>query len=121
MIDYSPNLEATVDISALCDHIRRAAIETGVFPMAGIRVRAFAASHVSIADGDAKHGYIDISVRLRKGRSTAAKRAATQAIFNAASTFLAPVMAQHSIALSMEMRDIDPILSPKSGTIRDHL
>ena len=30
-------------------------------------------------------------------------------------------MAQRSIALSMEMRDIDPGLSPKSGTIRDQL
>ncbi|KEJ95930.1 5-carboxymethyl-2-hydroxymuconate isomerase [Pseudosulfitobacter pseudonitzschiae] len=120
-IDYSPNLEAAVDMSALCDHIRRAAIGTGVFPMAGIRVRAFAATHVSIADGDAKHGYIDISVRLRKGRTTVAKQAATQAVFQAASDFLAPVMAQRSIALSMEMRDIDPELSPKSGTIRDHL
>tara|TARA_R110002033_G_scaffold54830_3_gene103529 strand:+ start:5864 stop:6241 length:378 start_codon:yes stop_codon:yes gene_type:complete len=120
-IDYSPNLEAAVDIPALCDHIRRAAIDTGVFPMAGIRVRAFAATHVGIADGDAKHGYIDISVRLRKGRTTAAKQAATQAVFQAACDFLAPVMAQRSIALSMEMRDIDPELSPKSGTIRDHL
>ena len=118
-IDYSPNLEAAVDIPALCDHIRRAAIDTGVFPMAGIRVRAFAATHVGIADGDAKHGYI--SVRLRKGRTTAAKQAATQAVFQAACDFLAPVMAQRSIALSMEMRDIDPELSPKSGTIRDHL
>jgi 5-carboxymethyl-2-hydroxymuconate isomerase len=30
-------------------------------------------------------------------------------------------MARHSIALSFEMRDIDPDLSPKTGTIRDHL
>ena len=30
-------------------------------------------------------------------------------------------MASRSIALSLEMRDIDPELSPKVGTIRDHL
>jgi 5-carboxymethyl-2-hydroxymuconate isomerase len=30
-------------------------------------------------------------------------------------------MATHSIALSMEMRDIDARLSPKAGSIRDHL
>ncbi len=34
---------------------------------------------------------------------------------------MAPALARHSIALSVEMRDIDPALSPKSGTIRDHL
>ena len=68
-VDYSPNLEPEVDIAALCDLIRRAAIDTGVFPLPGIRVRAFAATHISIADGNAQHGYIDIAVRLRGGRS----------------------------------------------------
>jgi len=32
-----------------------------------------------------------------------------------------PTMASHSIALSAEMRDINADLSPKFGTIRDHL
>ena len=120
-LDYSPNLAPEVDIAALCDCLRLSAIETGVFPKAGIRVRAFAATHVSIADGDPKHGYIDISVRLRVGRDLQTRQAATQAIFDAARRFLEPVMAQRSLALSFEMRDIDPALSPKCGTIRDHL
>lgn len=121
MLDYSPNLEGEVDMPGLCECLRRTAIDTGVFPRAGIRVRAFAATHVSIADGDAKHGYIDISVRLRAGRDLATRKAATQAIFDAAREFLEPVLARRSLALSFEMRDIDPELSPKTGTIRDHL
>ena len=120
-VDYSPNMEERADIAALCDVLRVAAIETGILPMPGIRVRAIRATHVSIADGDPKHGYVDISLRLRAGRSGEAKRAATAYIFAAAEAFLAPAMASHSIALSFEMRDIDPDLSPKTGTIRDHL
>jgi len=120
-IDYSANLEEAVDIAALCDTLRRAGIASGVFPLAGVRVRAFAATHVSIADGNPKHGYIDISVRLRGGRTMEAKQAATRAVFDAAERFLAPVMATRSLALSFEMRDIDPDLSPKTGSIRDHL
>ena len=121
MVDYSPNMEDRVDIAGLCDTLRRAGIDTDVFPMPGIRVRAMRADHVSIADGADHHGYIDISVRLRAGRDLATRQAATQAIFAAAKAFLEPAMAAHSIALSMEMRDIDPDLSPKHGTIRDHL
>ncbi len=121
MLDYSANLEDAVDIADLCTCLRLAAIETGVFPMAGIRVRAFAATHVSIADGDPQHGYIDISVRLRAGRDLATRKAATQAIFDAARAYLAPCMEKRSLALSFEMRNIDPELSPKCGTIRDHL
>ena len=49
------------------------------------------------------------------------KKATTEAIFEAAKAFLEPAMATHSIALSVEMRDINPDLSPKYGTIRDHL
>ena len=120
-VDYSPNMEERVDIAALCDVLRVAAIETGILPMPGIRVRAIRATHVSIADGDPNHGYVDISLRLRAGRSDEAKRVATSHIFAAAEAFLAPTMAVHSIALSFELRDIDPDLSPKTGTIRDHL
>ncbi|WP_050927966.1 5-carboxymethyl-2-hydroxymuconate Delta-isomerase [Aestuariivita boseongensis] len=120
-LDYSANMEKRTDIPALCDHLRRAAIETGVFPMPGIRVRAFAATHVSIADGDPEHGYIDISIRLREGRDQETREAATQAIFEAAKTFLQPALDTYSIALSVEMRNIDASLSPKTGTIRDHL
>ncbi|WP_420395361.1 5-carboxymethyl-2-hydroxymuconate isomerase [Nioella sp.] len=120
-VDYSPNMEDRADIAALCDALRLAAIETGILPMPGIRVRAIRATHVSIADGDPQHGYVDISLRLRAGRPDDAKRAATAHIFAAAEAFLAPVMAIHSVALSFEMRDIDPDLSPKTGTIRDHL
>lgn len=120
-MEYSANMEARTDMGAFCDHIRRVAITTGTFPMPGIRVRAFKADHVSIADGSDKHGFIDISIRLRAGRPDDVKQATTQAIFEAARAFLEPAMATHSIALSVEMRDIDPDLSPKCGTIRDHL
>ncbi|MEX0304182.1 MAG: 5-carboxymethyl-2-hydroxymuconate isomerase [Leisingera sp.] len=120
-LDYSANMEERTDIAALCGHLRQAAAATGVFPLAGIRVRAFAASHVSIADGDPQHGYIDISIRLRAGRDLDTRKRAVQAVFDAAQSFLEPAMQQHSIALSLEMRDIDPELSPKRGTIRDHM
>ena len=121
IIDYSANLEDALDWPAFCDLLRRTAIDTGVFPMAGIRVRAFRADHVSIADGDAQHGYIDLSVRLRAGRDLDTRKRATAAIFASAEEFLKPVMATRSLALSMEMRDIDPELSPKTGSTRDHL
>ena len=85
MIDYSANMEDRVDIAALCEVLRKTGIETGVFPMAGIRVRAFRADHVAIADGDPRHGYIDISIRLRGGRTFEAKKAATEKLFAAAS------------------------------------
>ena len=121
IVDYSANLESAVDMAGLCEALRVAATGLDVFPAAGVRVRAIAADHFAIADGNPAHGYIDISVRLRAGREMAAKKAATETLFAVAKDFVAPVMAKQPIALFFEMRDIDPELSPKTGTIRDHL
>lgn len=108
-------------MAGLCRALRDAAAQTRVFPAAGIRVRATACTHVVIADGNPDHGFIDISVRLRGGRAADAKRTATAHIFAAAEAFCADVMATTSLMLSLEMRDIDPALSPKASSIRRYL
>lgn len=120
-IDYSPNLEARLDMLAFCRVLRDAAVETGILPLAGIRVRATAADHVVIADGHPDHAFLDISLRLRGGRSAEAKKMATDRIFAAAEAFCADVLASSSFLLSFEMRDIDPDLSPKTSSIRRYL
>jgi 5-carboxymethyl-2-hydroxymuconate isomerase len=119
--EYSANLEALVDLSAFAGALRSAALETGLFPEAGIRVRGLRADHVAIADGHPDNAFIDISIRLRAGRPQEAKAAAAAHIFEAARRFLDEVIARHPMALSLEMRDIDPELSPKLNTIRDYL
>ncbi len=120
-IDYSGNLDAVIDMGAVCEAIRAEAARIDAFPLAGIRVRARRVDHFAIADGNPEHGFIDLSVRLRAGRPVAVKKDAITRIFAALRAAVAPAMATRSIALSAEMRDIDPDLSPKSGTIRDHL
>lgn len=120
-IDYSPNLESRLDIGGLCLAIRDAAVETGVFPVAGIRVRATAVNHVVMADGDPDHAFLDITVRLGAGRTVDQKQAAVAHIFAAAKAFCAEVMANSSFMLSLEMREIDPEMSAKASSIRDYL
>jgi 5-carboxymethyl-2-hydroxymuconate isomerase len=121
ILDYSANLEERLDIAGLCRVLRDAAVETGVLPLAGLRVRATACTHVVIADGNPEHAFLDISVRLRAGRSPEDKARATALIFAAAESFCAEVLERSSFALSFEMRDIDPELSPKTSSIRRYL
>lgn len=120
-LDYSGNLEAILDVAALCEALRHVASGIDAFPLAGIRVRATKVDHYAIADGADRHGFIDMSVRLREGRDPHTKADAIQRLFETLKNFVAPAMKEHSIALSAEMRDIDAALSPKCGTIRDHL
>lgn len=120
-IDYSGNLETLIDFAGLCEAIRVEAATIAAFPLAGIRVRATRVDHYAIADGNPKHGFVDLSVRLREGRSTEVKSEAIGRLFAVMQSFTAAAMVQHSIALSAEIRDIDAALSPKFGTIRHHL
>jgi len=120
-IEYSSNIEDVVDISALCDTIRASAATVQAFPLAGIRVRAVRVEHFSIADGNPKHGFIDLSIRLREGRPDDVKLDALTIIFSALKNFTAKAMETRPIALSTEMRDIDNLLSAKFGNIRDHM
>ena len=120
-IEYSANIEDVVDISALCDSIRTSAAKVQAFPIAGIRVRAVRVEHFAIANGNPKHGFIDLSIRLREGRPENVKLDALNVIFSALKNFTANAMKTRSIALSAEMRDIDNVLSAKFGNIRDHM
>jgi 5-carboxymethyl-2-hydroxymuconate isomerase len=121
MIDYSVNVEPDVDIGALCDTLRDVAASIDAFPLAGVKVRAVRVDHYAIADGNPEHGFIDISVRIREGRDMETKQNAAQKIFDAANEFVADVMRRRSLSLSLELRDIDAALSPKSGSIRKYL
>ena len=121
MIDYSANVEPDVDIGGLCNTLRGVAASIDAFPLAGVKVRAVRVEHYAIADGNPEHGFIDISVRSREGRDMETKQNAAQKIFDAANEFVADVMRRRSLALSLELRDIDAALSPKSGSIRKYL
>ena len=121
MIDYSANVEPDVDIGGLCNTLRGVAASIDAFPLAGVKVRAVRVDHYAIADGNPEHGFIDISVRIREGRDMETKQNAAQKIFDAANEFVADVMRRRSLALSLELRDIDAALSPKSGSIRKYL
>ena len=118
---YSANVEEWIDLQEFCRVLRDAAVATEVFPLAGIRVRGVRCDFFEIADGSMDMGFVDISVRLRGGRSLEVRQQAAQSIFEAAERFLSPVLDQRPLALSLEMRDIDPKLSPKVSSIRRFL
>ena len=120
-VEYSSNLDGEIDFARFCELLRRAMVETGAFPLAGIRVRALRCEHWAIADGAPTHAFIDLSIRLRAGRTHAVRDAAVAHVFQAAESFLREILEVRSLALSIEMRNIDPDLSRKTGSIRKHL
>ena len=109
------------DIRHWCESIGAAPAKRQTFPLSGSRCRAVRVEVVAIADGNPKHGFMDLSMRLREGRPDDVKLDAITAIFAPLKEFTAEAMETRSIALSTEMRDIDNVFSAKFGNIRDHI
>jgi 5-carboxymethyl-2-hydroxymuconate isomerase len=120
-IEYSANLDAKVDMPALCELVSRTMLDTGVFEPGAIRVRTFRAEAYAIADRLPENGFIDMNLRIGKGRSAEDKKRAGEAIFAAVSGHLASLFATPHFALSLEIREIDAELSWKKNAIHPRL
>jgi 5-carboxymethyl-2-hydroxymuconate isomerase len=120
-LEYSANLDARIDIGAACEVVRKAAVETGIFPLGGIRVRAISCRHYAIADGRPGLGFLDMVLRLGEGRDLAARKKAGEHVFKALSNYLDPVFGDNKFALSFDMQINDKETSWKRNGIHDLL
>lgn len=120
-IEYSGNLDARADIGGLCRDLRRAMLETGLFEIGAVRVRAIRCAAYAIADLDPENAFVDMTLRIGAGRTRADKARAGEAIFVAAQASLRPLFESPHFALSFEIREIDPELSWKRNAIHPRL
>src|SRR5215813_555400 len=120
-IEYSANLDQRVDMAKVVEVVREAAVETGIFPLGGIRVRAIRCEHYAIADGRNDYGFLDMVLRLGEGRDLATRKQAGEYIFRALSTYLDPVFASGKFALSFDMQINDKETNWKRNNIHDAL
>ena len=120
-IEYSANLDARVDMAEVVELVRKAAVETGIFPLGGIRVRAIRCEHYAIADGAPQFGFLAMVLRLGEGRDLAARQKAGEHIFKALSAYLDPVFAASKFGLSFDMQINDKETSWKRNNIHEAL
>lgn len=118
-IEYSAGVEP--HIKALCAAGHQAMIETGVFPVAGIRVRAYRANHAVVADGLAENAFVAMTLSVGAGRTTEALKAAGDMVFAAGQVALADLLSTEHFAFSLEIREIHPELTWKDTPIHARL
>ena len=120
-IEYSANLDAHVDIAKMVEVVRKAAVETGIFPLGGIRVRAVRCAHYAIGDGNPDFAFLDMLLRLGEGRDLKSRKEAGEHIFRVLSAHLDPVFAKRKFALSFDMQINDKETSWKRNNIHEAL
>lgn len=120
-IEYSANLDGSVDMGEFCAIVQRTMLETGLFELGAVRVRAFRAEAYAVADRLPENGFIDMNLRIGKGRSAEDRKRAGEMIFAAATDHLARLFETPHFALSLEIREIDAELSWKKNAIHPRL
>ena len=121
-IEYSANVEDRADIPGFCAAMRDAMVETGIFPLGGIRVRAFPCHTYVVADGGGDCGYLHMICRVGHGRDQETRLAAAETIYAAAEAWLKPRMAHRPFALSLDLDELHPVTSLKRfNTIHAYL
>jgi len=120
-LEYSANLDSRVDMAKVVETVRKAAVETGIFPVGGIRVRAVRCEHFAIADGNPHLGFLAMVLRLGEGRDLATRQKAGEHVFRALSDHVDPVFAASKFALSFDIQINDKEMSWKRNNIHEAL
>ena len=120
-IEYSANLGDELDIQALVDRIHETALETGIFPLGGVRTRAEARTYYRIANGDPAAGYIHMIVRIGAGRDFEVRRSAGDRIFGALCDFTQELYDRRPLALSFELHEIPADMAWRKNNLHDLL
>jgi 5-carboxymethyl-2-hydroxymuconate isomerase len=121
IIEYSANLRGQFDLDGFLGAVHGAALATGVFPVGGIRTRAYAAEHYVIADGNPDNAFVHISLRVGHGRDVETRKRACEAIFAVACQQLGAVFERSPLGIALEMQEIDPVLTFKKNNLHEYV
>ncbi len=121
LIEYSGNLDAQLDFPVFLRALRDSALATGVFPLGGIRVRAYRAGHYLVADGHPDNAFVHIMLRVGHGRDLETRKRACGAIFATACEQLEALYERMPLGISLEMQEVDAVLTAKKNNLHEYV
>jgi 5-carboxymethyl-2-hydroxymuconate isomerase len=120
-IEYSANLAARIDFPRFLEAVHSSALATGVFPIGGVRTRAYCAGHYRVADGHPDNAFVHTMLRVGHGRDVETRKRACDVIFGTICDQLAELFDEIPLGLSLEMQEIDPVLTLKKNNLHEYV
>ena len=106
--EYSANLnEDLLDMPGLMQTMHTAAVDSEIFPIDGIRSRAMKCEHFRVGDGDPDKGFINLSMKVGRGRDEDTRMQAGEMFWKIMIEHLEPLMSSQSVTCSFEMRELE--------------
>jgi len=118
-IEYSANLDDELDVQQLVDVVHQAALDSGVFPVGGVRTRAEMREHYAVADSDPTNAFVAAQARIGAGRDADKKKTMAQAIFRAMCNALEPIYKVRPLAISFDLSEIEEEFSFKQNNLHE--
>ena len=109
VIQYTANLEAQVDMPALCRAIAATLLEQRdeaggqLFPIGGTRVLAYPAPVFAVADGKGDYAFCYINIRIAEGRSELKKKMAGDAVLATVQARFASAFEKNHIGVTIQI------------------
>jgi len=122
VLEFSDNLDhSCISIQHLFEKLHKSAESTGLFPLKGIRSRAYPCRDYRVADGNPEHGFAHLEVKLGAGRSLEDRKKAAELFFKVFCDHFSTQVAQRGMAISFEMKELESVLKFNQNNIEDHL
>lgn len=121
IVEYSANLDGVIKIKRLFSNLQDAALETGVFPLGGIRFRAVRCTEYLIADGDPDNAFVHMTLKLGHGRDNDVRKDVGERLFKVLQAHFDKVFKNRPLAVSFELVELDAELSFKENNIHKYI
>lgn len=120
-VEYSANIEQKIALDDLLDKLYESALETGVFPLGGIRLRAFRAERYRIADCDPENGYVHVTAMLGHGRPLDVRRRVGEQLLETLTSHLSELFESSPLAISLNIQEFHPELNFKKNNLHEYV
>lgn len=118
-LEYSANVEQSIDYSALFAAVHRVLNEVGGVNLNNCKSRARKLDVFYLGDGSEKHALVHLEIALLEGRTPEVKSAVTAAVLELLRECYQPSLQTLDLQISVEMRDIErgPYAKFPGGTL----
>ncbi len=121
IIEHSANVADLADMDALVAAVHQSALDDGLPARDALRTRAVSRRRFRIGDGNPAYGFVCLTARIGPGREPAAVHRFLNRLVDTVDEMLAPLQADHPVAISAEVQLIDPSMRINRNHIRTHL
>jgi 5-carboxymethyl-2-hydroxymuconate isomerase len=115
-LEFSQGADKVVDVAKVVDAVHDAALQSGVFPVGGVRTLARISPYSRIFDGAPQNGFIQINARIAPGRSLEIRQKLARDLLAAAEAQAGALFARGPSGIHLEITELDPLVSVRRNT-----